>query len=66
MPGYSINLIKEADYILTEVLGTYTRFQVADFPASWKTSHLSCIVPYPREKTDFVASFKPFSYKVRI
>ena len=58
-------LFQEADYLLSSTIGTSTRFQYVDYPSCWYYGPFGTIVPYPKDKLDFSAPLKPFSFKVQ-
>ena len=61
---WQTNISKEADYSLSASYATPTHFQQADFPVNWWYGPFSTLIPYPKDTTNFLASFKPLSYQV--
>ena len=56
--------MKEADYLLTAIVALSYRHQMVDFPASWYYTPFGVLVPYPSEKVNLSAAFKPLSHQV--
>lgn len=56
--------VKEADFTLSTIVPLSYRYQLVDFPACWYNSPFVTLVPYPKEKVNLSASFKPLSYQV--
>lgn len=50
--------------MLSTTVATLARFQYVDYPTSYYEGPFSCIVPYPKEKLNLLASLKPLSHQV--
>ena len=57
--------VKEADYLLTAIVGLSYRYKMVDFPASGYSSPFGTLVPYPKQNVNLSSIFKPLSYQVR-
>ena len=50
--------------ILAVAIGTPSRFKQVDLSANWYQGPFATLVPYPKEKLNVTAPFKPLSYEV--